>query len=234
MHDGKLIEDPSLRDRLRVFKDRSDAGARLALRLKDLVSGDETVLAIPAGGVPVASGIASALSLPLGLVIVRKMQIPSNPEAGFGAIDPDGRRLVNETLLARLGLSEADVRRQAERALSVISHREELFGAEAGGYEFEGRGAILVDDGLASGYTMLAAAGFVRRRGPRSITVAVPTAARHTAEFISGKVDRLLCLNLRGGFSFAVADAYQRWHDLTDEEVLEVLRRHRGERRGRQ
>lgn len=228
---GKLIEDPSLRDRLRVFKDRSEAGARLALWLRPLIRGDETVLAIPSGGVPVACEIAGALSLSLDLVVVRKIQIPSNPEAGFGALDPDGRRLINETLLSRLGLSEADVNAQVEKTLSVIRHREELFRGGAGGYDLEGRGVVLVDDGLASGYTMLAAAGFVRRRGPRSITVAVPTAARHTAEFIAREADRLLCLNVRGGFSFAVADAYERWYDLTDEEVLEILGRHGGGRR---
>jgi predicted phosphoribosyltransferase len=181
------------------------------------------VLGIPAGGVPVAKEIADALDLPLDLIIVRKIQIPHNPEAGFGAMGPDGEIIFNDQLLNQLGLTEGEIKKQVERTRDVIKQRDQLF---RGGRPFPiltGKIVIVSDDGLASGYTMLAAIGFIKKRKPEKIIVSVPTAAKRTIEFILPEVDEIVCLNVRSGFPFAVADAYRRWYDLTDKEVLDTI-----------
>jgi predicted phosphoribosyltransferase len=185
--------------------------------------GDELVLAIPSGGVPVACEIAKAHSLSLDLLIARKVQIPGNTEAGFGAVDPDGTEIFNEPLLRQLRLSEREIREQVRSTVEVIRRRNEVFRHGRPLPELEGRSVILVDDGLASGYTMLASAGFVRRRRPRSVVVAVPTCFDRTARAVLYSTDFLACLNVRSGYSFAVAEAYEHWHDLSDEEVLRTM-----------
>lgn len=181
------------------------------------------VFGIPAGGVPVAKEISDALDLPLDLIIVRKIQIPYNPEAGFGAMGPDGEIIFNDQLLNQLGLTESEIGKQVKQTRDVIKKRDSLF---RGGRPFpilKGKIVIVSDDGLASGYTMLAAIGFIKKRKPEKIIVSVPTAAKRTIEFILPEVDEIVCLNVRSGFPFAVADAYRRWYDLTDKEVLDTI-----------
>lgn len=220
---GSLIEEISLRNKLHVFKDRTEAGSLLAGKLIQYRDSGGIVLGIPSGGVPVAREIAAALHLPMDLMIVRKLQIPYNPEAGFGAMGPDGEIILNEGLLAELGLTEDEIREQAEKTFDVIKRRNQIF---RGGRPFpplKDRSVILVDDGLASGYTMLAAVRSVKRKTPKKIIVAVPTASKRTVELILPEVDELICLNVRHGISFAVADAYRNWYDLSDEEVLSII-----------
>jgi predicted phosphoribosyltransferase len=221
---GMLSEDPMLRDRTHVFEDRDDAGRCLAEKLVEGLEGGELLLAIPSGGVPVGAAMARVLSLPLELVIVRKVQIPGNPEAGFGAVDPDGHVVFNEWLIASLGLSEEEVREQVRRTRTVINRRESLFRGGRPEPELEERPLVLVDDGLASGYTMLAALRWARERQPSRVTVAVPTGHEATVERVMAEADRVVCLNVRGGFGFAVADAYRHWHDLCEEEVIDIIR----------
>ncbi len=219
---GRLIEEVSLRNKLHVFEDRTEAGSLLAGKLVQYRDSGGIVLGIPSGGVPVAREIAVTLHLPMDLLIVRKLQIPYNPEAGFGAMGPDGEIILNEGLLAGLGLTEDEIREQSEKTKEVIKRRNRLF---RGGRPFpplKDRSVILVDDGLASGYTMLAAIRFVKIKTPDKIIVAVPTASGRTVELILPEVDELVCLNVRHGISFAVADAYRNWYDLSDEEVLSI------------
>lgn len=222
---GKLIEDPSLRNSPLVFRDRTEAGARLALALGDAVQGGELVLAIPAGGVPVAVELAQSHSLTLDLLVVRKLPIPGNPEAGFGALDPDGAMVLNEELLERLRLNDMEMREQVDRTMAVIRHREELFRHGKPFPDIKGKTVLLVDDGLASGFTMRAAVRFVRRRGPAGIIVAVPTGAQRTVNTLLEEVDLLACLNIRAGYPFAVAEAYRNWYDVSDREVGEIMER---------
>ena len=222
---GKLVEDVSLRDKNDVFMDRSQAGHLLALKLSKYKGPDSMILAIPSGGVPVASEIRAALGLPMDLIIVRKIQIPGNTEAGFGAMGSDGEVILNEGLLQRIGLTEEETAMQIKKALDVIRKRERLFRAGRPFPLIKNRNAIIVDDGLASGYTMLAAVNIVKSKKPKKIIIAVPTASRNTADLILPEVDELICLNVRSGYPFAVADAYQNWYDVTDEEVLEILKK---------
>lgn len=222
---ARLIEDTTLRERLHVFKDREEAGRALSLRLSPYRDTDSIVLGIPSGGVPVAAEVARALGLPLDVVIVRKVQIPYNPEAGFGAVGPDGEVILNEPLLERLGLTEEEVQEQIERARGNVMRRNDIFRNGRPFPDLKDRTVILVDDGLASGYTMLSAIGFVRRRGPKKVVAAVPTASKRTADMMLPHVDELICLNIRRGFIFAVADAYQNWYDLEESEVVSILER---------
>lgn len=222
---GRLIEEVSLRNKLHVFEDRTEAGSLLAGKLVQYRDSGGIVLGIPSGGVPVAREIAAALHLPMDLMIVRKLQIPYNPEAGFGAMGLDGEIMLNKGMLNQLGLTEDEIREQAEKTKEVIKRRNQVFRKGRPFPSLKDMIAILVDDGLASGYTMLAAIRFVKGKSPEKIIVAVPTASGRTVELILPEVDELVCLNVRHGISFAVADAYRNWYDLSDEEVLSIIGR---------
>ena len=220
---GNFIEDPELRDRIHVFSDRANAGQQLASLLPDYQGQEVRLFAIPAGGVPVAAEIARRLKIPLDLVIVRKIQLPWTTEAGFGALGPGGEAIFNEELLRRMPLTQEEIEAQVQKTAAVMRQREARL---RGGQPYpllHGVTALIVDDGLASGFTMQAAVKFLRAQGAGQIVVAVPTGSERTVRDLLPLVDELYCLNVRGGWSFAVADAYENWYDLTEEEVLEVL-----------
>lgn len=218
------MQDVSLRDKLHVFEDRNEAGRFLAEKLTRYKNSDAIILGIPSGGVPIASEIASALDLPMDLIIVRKIQIPYNPEAGFGAVGPEGEIILNERLLNRLSLTEKEMKAQIKKTMDVIKKRDQLFRQEKPFPSLKEKNIIIVDDGLASGYTMLAAIKIIKKKNPRKVIVGVPTGSGKTVDFILSFVDELVCLNIRNKFSFAVADAYRNWYDLTDEEVLRIIK----------
>ncbi|MBI5199039.1 MAG: phosphoribosyltransferase [Nitrospirae bacterium] len=220
---GKLIEKISLRDKLYIFENRNQAGLLLAEKLLEYKGSDGIVLAIPSGGVPVAKEIAEKLDLPMDLIIVRKIQIPYNPEAGFGAMDPDGEVILNERLLGQLGLTKEDIEVQKKNTGDIIKRRNKIFRGDRPFPFLKDRIAILVDDGLASGYTMLSAIRYIKKREPKKVIVAVPTGSLRTVDFVLPEVDELLCLNIRSGLTFAVADAYINWYDLDDEEIVRIL-----------
>jgi putative phosphoribosyl transferase len=220
---GKLLDDPVLRDRTYVFADRAAAGKKLAEMLRDYQGKLLRLFAIPAGGVPVAVEIARALKVPLDLVIVRKIQLPWTTEAGFGALDPDGTPLFNEALLSRMPLTPEQIAAQVAKTEANLKEREEHLRGGRPYPDLAGATTIIVDDGLASGYTMQAAVDFLKRKGAGELVVAVPTALDRTAQALLPKVDLLVCPNLRGGLSFAVAEAYENWYDLEQDEVLELL-----------
>jgi predicted phosphoribosyltransferase len=235
---GKLIEDPALRDKVYVFIDRTDAGQRLAASLlksrKDIhlyalpaggvpAAADIALFAIPAGGAPVGAEIARLLGIPMDLVIVRKIQLPWTTEAGFGALNPAGEAIFNEELLERAHLSPEEIQEQVQKTLAVIQQREARLRGGKPYPRLNGRTTLVVDDGLASGYTMRAALSFLKGQGAGPLIVAVPTASGRTVRELLPLVDELYCLNVRTGWSFAVADAYQAWYDLTEDEVRGIL-----------
>ena len=209
---------------MRVFKDRKEAGWLLAQRLLKYKDIDGIVLGIPSGGVPVAAEIAKVLGLSLDIIIVRKIQLPDNPEAGFGAVGPDGAVSLNTNLISQLRLTKEEVERQIQITVDTIKRRNELF-REGRPFPFlKDKVVIIADDGLASGYTMLSAIDFIKRHKPEKVVVAVPTAPKGAVDLILSQVDEIVCLNVRSGFAFAVADAYENWYDLEDEEVISILR----------
>jgi len=223
---AEIIEDPKLRDRIGVFHDRRDAGEYLARLLERYRGEDAVVLAIPSGGIPIGLAIAKHLNLPLDLLIIRKIPIPGNPEAGFGAISLEDDMVLNQPLVRMLGLSEEDIVELSKPVRRDLKVRNRLFRENRPWPILQGKIAVLVDDGLASGYTMMAAIRMVRRREPSRIVVAVPTASWSTIKLLSQEVDVIVCPNIRTGFSFAVADAYRNWYDLSRGEVIELLRGH--------
>jgi len=203
--------------------DRSHAGRLLAERLLTYQGQNVQLFAIPAGGVPVAAEIARCLQVPLELIIVRKIQLPYTTEAGFGALDPAGEAVFNEDLLERIHLSKKDIAVQKEKAAASMRLREERLRRGQPYPVLAGETVMVVDDGLASGYTMRAAVQFLRRQGAGKTIVAVPTGSERTVRDLLPLVDELLCLNVRGGWSFAVASAYENWYDLEEEEVREIM-----------
>jgi len=224
-----LREYTRFRNRVHVFKDRRDAGRLLGEMLAKYQDATALVLALPSGGVPVGVEVAETLNAELDLLIVRKIQIPDNPEAGFGAISPDGVQIINESFLAMLSLSNEAVEAQIKKAMESVKQRNSLFRKSMPYTSFKGKTIIIVDDGLASGYTMLAALRFVKRDKPKKVIVAAPTSSARAIDFILPEVDELFCANIRSGPFFAVAEAYRSWYDLTDEEViLECKRFHSG------
>jgi predicted phosphoribosyltransferase len=221
---GDILDNPRLRERRFVFLDRHDAGRQLGTFLKTLPAlRDPLVLAIPAGGVPIGREVAGALGAPLSLAIVRKIRIPGSTESGFGAVSWDGQVLINEELRDALGLFEAEVNRAIAETRENVNERIARFTGTRAVPALTGKTIILTDDGLASGFTMLAAIKSVRLKKPARIMVAVPTASATSAGLVAGHVDQLVCLNIRSSRTFAVADAYTEWYDLDDREVLEEL-----------
>lgn len=206
-----------------LFRDRRDAGRRLAERLLDYEGRDAVVLAIPRGGVPVGLEVAKRLGAQLDVIVPRKIPIPWNPEAGMGAITADGTTVLNESMVRSLGLSKEEIEHAADEVRQEVIRRTETYRAGRAEPEIAGKPVILVDDGLASGYTMLAAIEFLRKQSPSSVVVAVPVASQGATRLIGPKVDELVALIVSERLPFAVADFYLEWRDLTDEEVLAYL-----------
>ncbi len=220
-----IVELPELRDRIHVFRDRSHAGEVLAGMLAPRFDrrANVVVLAIPAGGVPVAAPIAQRLALPLDLAVVSKITLPWNPEAGYGAVAFDGSVHLNERLVRELGLSEAEIEQGVARTREKVRRRDADLRAGRSYAAVKGLHAVLVDDGLASGFTLRAAIAAVRATGAAAISVAVPTAHESSADAVVEAVDAIYCPNLRGSRRFAVADAYRCWSDVDERTVAALL-----------
>jgi len=200
------------------------AGALLADELQRQVGRGDILLALPAGGVPVGYAVARRLGIPLDIVIVRKIQIPWNTEAGFGAVAWDGSMVLNQTLVTELGLTSNQIEESISRTRQIVSERTQKFRGNRPLPNLRDHVILIVDDGLASGYTMAAAVESIGKQEPQEVIVAVPTGSREAVQLISSKADLVVCLNIRVGPVFAVADAYKEWYDLSDEGVIQYLR----------
>lgn len=220
----KVVTRDELRDRVQVFRDRTHAGEVLSEMLEAYRGGKAAVMAVPAGGVPVAAEIASRLSLPMDVVVVSKMTLPWNSEAGFGALAFDGTVRLNDYVVGYVGLTTEQIREGIENTRSKVARRVERFrGNRAFVVPTEGT-VILVDDGLASGFTLKVAVEALGNSGARSIVVAVPTGHANSVREMASLVEAVFCANIRAGRSFAVASAYERWYDVSEEEALGLLR----------
>jgi predicted phosphoribosyltransferase len=184
---------------------------------------DAMVMAIPAGGVPVGKVLAEKLSLPFDLAVVNKITLPWNTEVGYGAVAFDGSVRLNNDLVARLGLTDEEIQQGISKTSAKVTHRVKNLRGEQALPDLSASQIILVDDGLASGFTMYVAVEAVQKAGMTSITVAVPTGHQRSVVSIAGEVDTLYCANMRGGYHFAVADAYLRWSDVGEKEVVSLL-----------
>lgn len=219
-----LFDIPEFRNKIAVFRDRKHAGEVLTEMLAEYRDSDAFVLAIPAGGVPVAAELASGLHVPLEVAVVSKITLPWNTEAGYGAIAFDGTTILNEGMISRLGLDKNDIEKGIEKTNNKVKRRVREFESEHLSPKVSGHTAIVVDDGIASGYTMIAAVEALKKSGASQIVIAVPTAHLENIRQLIPKVDAIYCANIRSGWSFAVADAYEYWSDVSEEEVIEILK----------
>lgn len=222
---SNVIDLPAMRGLTQVFRDRADAGAVLAEMLAACPSPcGRIVLAIPAGGLPVAAELARDLAAPLDLAVVSKITPPTNSEVGYGAVAYDGTFRLNEEMIGLLGLSREEVRAGLAATRRKVERRFHTLRGERPPPDLSAAEAVLVDDGMASGFTMAVAVEAVRKRSPRRLVVAVPTAHRGAVARLSPSVDAVFCPNIRSSASFAVADAYRNWRDVSEQEAADILR----------
>ncbi|RDV81710.1 phosphoribosyltransferase [Ammonifex thiophilus] len=228
--EGKVYDLPELRGKERVFADREEAGRVLAGMLEKYRGSNALVLAIPAGGVPVAAVLAEELGLELDVAVVSKITLPWTTEAGYGAVAFDGTLLLNQELISYYGLTEEEIEEGRQKTAAKVARRVKELRGDRPFPQLKGRPVILVDDGLASGFTMLTAIQALQKLGADRLIVAVPTAHWGALERVAPYVEAIYCPNIRSGWRFAVADAYELWYDVSEEEVKELLSRHNGSR----
>jgi len=210
-----------------LFSDRRDAGRILAGRLAGYAHRpDVIVLALPRGGVPVASEVARALGAPLDVFLVRKLGFPGNEEFAMGAIASGGVRVLNEPALARYGVPRQAVESVAAAEERELTRRERTYRGDLPGLELRDRTVIVVDDGLATGFSMRAAVTALRSLGPRRIVVAVPVGPMDTVEELRGLADEVVCAATPEPF-YAVGRFYEIFDQTTDGEVKDILARAR-------
>ena len=206
-----------------VYRDRRDAGRVLATSLRAHAGRpDLLVLALPRGGVPVAAEVAEALHAPLDVFVVRKLGMPGHEEYAMGAIASGGVRVLDEQTVHRLGLSDDEVDAVTRAEQRELDRRERLYRDDRPMPELRGRTVILVDDGLATGSTMLAAVRAVRAQRPARIVVAVPTAAADTCDMLRDEADEVICADTPDAFR-AVSLWYDDFSQTSDEEVRQLL-----------
>ena len=205
------------------FADRSAAGHELAEHLSQYRGRDDVVvLGLPRGGVPVAYEVAQALDAPLDVFVVRKLGVPGHEELAMGAIASGGVRVLNEDVVAGIGIEERDIDAVAAREQGELERRERTYRGDRDPLDVEGRTAIVVDDGLATGATMRAAVKALRERQAGTIVVAVPTASPQTCDEVGEAVDEIICARTPEPFT-AVGLWYQDFRPTSDEEVRRLV-----------
>jgi predicted phosphoribosyltransferase len=206
-----------------VFANRFDAGRQLADKLLQYRGRPIVVLAIPNGGVPVALQVALALGADLDLVISRKLPLPLRPEGGFGAVADDGTVIYNQEMIKRAELTQQQIGYQVSKVRGDIQKRSLFYRGTRPLSTLSEKIAIIVDDGLASGYTMLAAVESIRRKHPTEIVVAVPAASAMAVKKVEKVADRVVTVVTDFSPRFYVSDHYSYWHVLSDEEGQKCL-----------
>ena len=213
----------------RLFRDRTEAGRLLAARLEKYAGKPDVImLALPRGGVPVAYEVAKALHAPMDVFVVRKLGIPAHEELAMGAVATGGVRVLNEQVVRGLSIPDYVIDAVATWELRELERRERLYRGDRPPPDVRGKTIILVDDGLATGSTMLAAVRALRQQGPARLVVAVPVAAPDTCEVLKAYVDEVVCAATPEPF-YAVGLWYRDFSQTTDEEVRELLERRAAE-----
>jgi putative phosphoribosyl transferase len=206
------------------FRDRAEAGRALA----PLVAGtlpateDAVVLALPRGGVPVAFEVAAELDVPLDVIVVRKLGVPSQPELGMGAIGEEGVCVLNPDVIRHLSITESALRRVEERERAELERRAERYRHGAPMTPLEGRTVVIVDDGLATGSTARAAIQVARAHGARRVVLAVPVAPQDTIDDLAAVADDVVCVASPRPFT-AIGQWYRDFRQTSDDEVSRLL-----------
>jgi predicted phosphoribosyltransferase len=205
------------------FRDRREAGRLLAQRLAAYANRpDVVVLALPRGGVPVAYEVARALHVPLDVFLVRKLGLPGHEEFAMGAVASGGLRVLNRDVVEQLKIPAQVIDAVVQRELQELERRERAYRGDRPFPEVRGKTVILVDDGLATGSTMRAAAEALRQQGPARLVVAVPAGSRETCDEFRAEVDEIVCGIMPDPF-YAVGLWYDDFSQVTDDEVREIL-----------
>lgn len=208
---------------MKIYRDRFEAGRALVPAIRRLELTDPVVLGLPRGGVPVAHEIALALQAPLDTIIVRKIGLPWQPELAIGAIASGGVKVMNEELLARIPeLGENDIARIVDRETEELKRRERLYRGDWPHPKLSGRDIVLVDDGLATGATMRAAADAVLSQKPSKLVVAVPVGSDEAVRLLEDKVDQVVCLETPWPM-YAIGNFYLNFGQTSDAEVRRLL-----------
>lgn len=215
-----------------TFRDRRDAGQRLAQALQGLRGRGPFVLAIPRGGIVVGFEVARALDAPLDVVVPRKLRAPYNPELAIGAVAHDGSVYLDATVAGSIKVTDEYLKEEIEYQLDEIRRRMQLYRGDRPPPDLSGRAAVLVDDGIATGSTMIAALRATRASGPAMLAAAVPVAPPEGVESLRREADDVVCLHTPMLF-YAVGQFYDDFAQTTDEEVIALLRRREEERHGR-
>ncbi len=208
------------------FKNRSEAGQKLARALSNFKDQHPVILALPRGGVPVAAEVAAALGAPLDLILVRKIGVPFQPELAMGAVVDGGAPIIvrNEDVIQNAGIDETQFKAVCDRELAEIERRRQRYLGGRERVNVTGRTAIVIDDGIATGATMRAALRAIRVRNPKKLVLAVPVASSESTVAMREEADEVVCLEdheLFGAISFYYGDFRQ----ISDEEVIETLKR---------
>ena len=212
-----------------IYRNRSEAGKHLAAQLAKYANREDVlVLALPRGGVPVAFEVAKALRAPLDIFLVRKLGVPGHEELAMGAIATGGVRVLNPDVVDYLGIPASVIDAVAADELRELDRRERAYRGDRPEPDVRGKTVILVDDGLATGSTMRAAAAALRQQGPDRIVVAVPVSAPQTCDEYRMGVDEIICVKTPEPF-YGVGLWYADFSQTTDEEVRELLERARNE-----
>ena len=205
------------------FRNRSDAGRRLANRLQFLSGEDVVVLGLPRGGVPVAAAVARALGAPLDVILVRKLGVPAQPELGLGAIGESGARVINQEVVRYAHVSEAQIAQVEAKERAELQRRAQRFRGDAPHVPLAGRTAMIVDDGIATGSTARAACQVARALGAAAVVLAVPVAPPSADRALRGDADEVICLEMPDRF-LAIGEWYEDFAQTSDEEVVALLR----------
>lgn len=212
-----------VKELMAIFKDRVDAGRKLAKELSEYANrSDVIILALPRGGVPVAFEVAKELNVKMDVFIVRKLGVPGNEELAMGAIASDNIRVLNEDVIRSFQIPQSVIDEVAVNELRELERRERLYRGNRPKPDISGSTVILIDDGLATGATMRAAAAAVKTKNPAKIVIAVPTAASDTCSAFENEVDKTICVATPEPF-YGVGAWYEDFSQTTDKEVCELL-----------
>ncbi len=206
-----------------IFENRHDAGRQLAAKLGGYSARTAVVLAIPNGGVPVAIEVAGVLKAELDVIVCRKVPMLLNPEGSLGAATDDGTVIINEEALRAIGLTRQRLEQDISRIRADIKQRSLLYKGNRPIVRVADKSVIIIDDGLASGYTMMAAVESVRHRHPREVIVAVPVASAIAFKRLEKVADKVIACTVGYMPQFYVSDFYRYWHDLSDNDVVRYL-----------
>lgn len=207
---------------MKIFRDRSDAGQKLAEKLRGYELSNALVVALPRGGVPVTSEIARLLQLPWDVVLVKKIGAPNHPEFAIGALSEDHMPVWNEEVIALLSLKDRELAELAETSKIAIQKQHEMWKSGFAPMPFEGKHVILVDDGLATGLTMQAAIQLLKRKGVSKMTIAVPVSPGSTIESLKPMVDDVICLEVPEHF-LSVGEWYEDFAPVSSEFIANSL-----------